>query len=91
LTPVPFGLARRLAGLTQFASAVTLGKFPGVLTVSKDEIELLARDNVVSKEAIAERRTLDGLGIAPQGFEAIAASYLVRFRKTGQFESSRFA
>ena len=91
LAPLPFGLARRLAGVTQFASALTLGKFPAALTISKDEIELLAKDNVVSEDAIAGRRTLEGLGVPPQGFEAIAASYLVRFRKTGQYESSRFA
>ena len=29
--------------------------------------------------------TLDGLGIQPQGIEAIVPAYLVRFRRAGQF------
>lgn len=91
LLSLPFGVSKRLAGLTEFASAVTLGKFPAALTTTKDQIELLAYDNVVSQGAIADGRTLEGLGVTPQGFEAISASYLVRFRKTGQFEPSRFA
>ena len=91
LVSLPFGLSKRVAGLTQLASALTFGKFPAALTTTKDQIELLAYDNVVSQAAISESRTLEGLGIAPQGFEAIATGYLIRFRKTGQFEPSRFA
>ena len=44
---------------------------------------------MVSDEAIAEGRTLQGLGIEPTSFEAIVPSYLVRFRKTGQFDLKR--
>lgn len=91
LVSLPAGISKRVAALTEFASAVTLGKFPAVLTATKDQIDLLSYDSVVSAAAIAEGRTLAGLGIRPQGFEAVAASYLVRFRKTGQFEPSRFA
>jgi NADH dehydrogenase len=91
LVSLPFGVSKRIAGLTELASALTLGKFPAALTTTKDQIELLAHDNVVSEAAISERRTLEGLGIAAQGFEAIALSYLVRFRKAGQFEPSRFS
>ena len=32
-----------------------------------------------------------GLGISPQGLEAIAPSYLYRFRKTGQYAARRLA
>ena len=46
---------------------------------------------MVSEEAIAEGRTLQGLGIAPTAFEAIVPSYLVRFRNTGQFDLKRNA
>ncbi len=91
LVSLPIGVSKRLARLTEFASAATLGKFPAVLTTTKDQIDLLSFDNVVSPAAIAEGRTLGGLGVLPQGFEALAASYLVRFRKSGQFEPSRFA
>jgi NADH dehydrogenase len=41
----------------------------------------------VSDAAIAERRTLQGIGIEPDSIEAIVPSYLWRFRKTGQFRS----
>ena len=40
--------------------------FPKLLTTSRDQVDLLARDNVVSDEAEAEGRVLRGLGIAPQ-------------------------
>jgi NADH dehydrogenase len=52
-----------------------------------DQVELLRVDNVVSQAAIAEGRTLQGLGIEPETIEAIVPSYLWRFRKTGQFRS----
>ncbi len=49
---------------------------------------MLKVDNVVSGAAIAEGRTLEGLGIAPEPIEAIVPSYLYRYRKAGQFSSS---
>ncbi|MBV8664226.1 MAG: complex I NDUFA9 subunit family protein [Hyphomicrobiales bacterium] len=91
LVAVPFAISRLLASVTQVASAVSLGKFPQALTASPDEIELLRSDNVVSPAAIAEKRTLRDLGVTPQGVEAILESYLYRFRKTGQYASSRTA
>ena len=54
-------------------------------------MDLLAKDNVVSAEAEAEGRVLRGLGIVPQAADAIIPSYLVRFRKTGQYEVQRSA
>ncbi len=54
-------------------------------------MDLLAQDNVVSAEAEAEGRVLRGLGIAPQAPDAIIPAYLVRFRKTGQYEVQRSA
>lgn len=80
-----------LASLSETASLLTLGKFPPAATITRDQLMLLGTDNIVSDAAIAEGRTLVGLGIAPQGADAIAPSYLKRYRKTGQYESSRFA
>jgi NADH dehydrogenase len=34
-------------------------------------------------------RTLEGIGVTPTTIEAIVPSYLVRFRKTGQFDLDR--
>ena len=91
LVALPFGLSRIVAGATEFASTATLGRFPKTLTTTRDQIDLLRVDNVVSEAAIAEARTLEGLRIDPQGAEAIIPAYLTRFRKTGQYAASRAA
>ena len=62
-----------------------------MLTTTPDQVDLLASDNVVSAEAEAEGRVLKALGVAPQAAEAIIPSYLVRFRRTGQYEVQRSA
>lgn len=77
LVPLPFGLARLKAMFLQFA--------PGDLKLTPDQVELLRTDNVVSDAAKVAGLTLEGLGITPDSMEAIAPSYLWRFRKTGQF------
>ena len=91
LAPLPFGIARAMAGATEWASLLTLGKFPTMLTTTKDQVELLREDNIVSASAITEGRVLANLGVEAQGVEAILPSYLTRYRKTGQFAPSRFA
>jgi uncharacterized protein YbjT (DUF2867 family) len=88
---LPLGPSRLLASTTTFASKASLGLFPQLLTTHRDQIDLLAVDNVVSAEAEAEGRTLTGLGVPPQAVDAIVPSYLVRFRKTGQYEFERSA
>jgi NADH dehydrogenase len=78
LVPVPFFAAKIKAALLQYMPKPPL---------TPDQVELLRVDNVVSEAAKAEGRTLQGLGIQPEPFEAIVPSYLWRFRKTGQFHS----
>jgi NADH dehydrogenase len=46
---------------------------------------MLKKDNVVSQAARDEGRTLEGLGIAPDGIEAVVPDYLTRYSATGQF------
>src|SRR5690606_38605377 len=82
LVPLPFPLAKLQATFLQF-----LPKPP----LTPDQVELLRTDNVVSEQAIAERRTLEGLGLSATPAEAIVPSYLWRFRKTGQFRTGRLA
>ena len=53
--------------------------------ITADQVKLLKRDNVVSREAIDEGRTLEGVGIEPTLIEAILPTYLTRFRVQGQF------
>ncbi len=89
LVGLPLAPSRFIAIATTLASKASLGLFPKLLVVHRDEIDLLAADNVVSQQAEAEGRVLASLGIAPQAVDAIVASYLVRFRKTGQYELQR--
>jgi len=79
LVPLPFALARLQAFFLEF-----LPKPP----LTRDQVRLLERDNVVSPKAEREGRTLKGLGFAPTSLEAILPSYLWRFRKTGQYARS---
>ncbi|NJC41118.1 NADH dehydrogenase [Brevundimonas alba] len=76
LIPLPFFAARAIGGLAQLTSLVGIAP---VLT--RDQVELLKTDNVVAEgaEGLAE------LGIEPTGIEAIAPSYLWRYRRGGQF------
>ncbi len=76
LVSLPFGVAACIGSIAQ--------KLPGA-PITKDQVELLKSDNVVSDAATAEGRTLEGLGVTPTALESILGSYLWRFRKAGQF------
>ena len=76
LISIPFALARLKGAI--------LGLLPKPL-LTVDQVRMLEVDNVVSKEAIKQRRTLEGIGINPQSMEAILPSYLERYRAYGQF------
>ncbi len=91
LLPVPLPIANIQAFMLELASKFSLGLWPDWLTVTRDQIRLLQHDNIVSSEAIAAGRTLQGLGIAPESIETIVPAYLYRFRKTGQFETRGIA
>jgi NADH dehydrogenase len=56
--------------------------------ITADQVILLKSDNVVSGAAMAEGRTLQGIGIEPTLAAAILPSYLVRYRPEGQFSQS---
>jgi NADH dehydrogenase len=88
---LPLPAARLQARALEIAHALTLGLLPDALRLTRDQVTLLQRDNVVSAAALAEGRTFEGLGIVPESFEAITPTYLYRFRKTGQFETMRAA
>lgn len=67
-----------------------LGLLPNPL-LTADQVEMLKRDNVVSGEARAEGRTLEGIGIAPQTMEAVLPDYLWQYRAAGQFTKATTA
>jgi uncharacterized protein YbjT (DUF2867 family) len=74
--PIPFLVAKLQGWFLQFLPNAPL---------TLDQVRQLQTDNVVSKEAISEARTLEALGIEPQAVEAIVPGYLVRFRPKGEF------
>ncbi|MDO8534183.1 MAG: complex I NDUFA9 subunit family protein [Xanthobacteraceae bacterium] len=76
LVPVPFAIARLQALFLEFLPKPLL---------TRDQVRLLERDNVVSEAAEREGRTLKGLGITPTALETELPAYLWRFRKAGQF------
>jgi uncharacterized protein YbjT (DUF2867 family) len=83
LVPIPFGLARLMATFLELPTK-TLSLKP---MLTRDQVELLRRDNVVSEEAKQAGRTLAGLGIEPVAMRAVVPTYLWRFRKSGQFKT----
>lgn len=78
LLPIPPALGKLLA------APFAILPFPPLITA--DQVELLQIDNIVSPEAITEKRTLAAFGIEPTPMDAILPSYLWRFRKHGQFD-----
>lgn len=76
LLPLPFPVARVQAFFMEMMPKPML---------TRDQVKMLAHDNIVSAGAVRDRRTLEGLGIVPTAMRAILPSYLWRFRKAGQF------
>ncbi len=83
LVPIPFGLAHWMGAATEIAMKASFGLFPEIFALTRDEVDLLKSDNIVSNQATVEQRTLPGLGIMPESFEALVPTYLGRYRKTG--------
>lgn len=77
---LPFGIAKAMGGFAQY--------LPGA-PITPDQVEMLKTDNVVSKAMIDARRTLEGMGVSPTPLGTILPTYLIRFRKHGQFEANR--
>jgi uncharacterized protein YbjT (DUF2867 family) len=62
----------------------------GLRPLTVDQVRMLQSDNVVSQAALAEGRTLAGLGIErPHTMEAVVPGYLERFQPHGQFAHYR--
>lgn len=75
LVPLPFALARMQAALLELLPVPPL---------TRDQVALLRRDNVVSEGA----RTLADLGITPSAAELIIPTYLDRYRPGGRFNEA---
>jgi NADH dehydrogenase len=89
LARLSFEQATRIGGVSELMMKYSFGLFPETFAITKDQVELLKTDNIVSASAIAEGRTLKGLDIAPESFETFVPSYLTRYRATGLFAGRR--
>ncbi|MNT26278.1 hypothetical protein D3C72_1618400 [compost metagenome] len=76
---MPFFAARILGSLAQIPAAIGLKP-----ALTKDQVLMLESDNLVSPDA----EGLAALGVEPTGLEAIAPSYLFRYRVGGQYAES---
>lgn len=76
LIPLPFPVARAMGSAMQMTALFGIAP-----PLTRDQVLMLERDNVVADgaEGLAE------LGLQATGLEAIAPSYLWRYRKGGQF------
>jgi NADH dehydrogenase len=74
-----------LPGFAGAILAMPMGLLPKPL-VTGDQLKLLAADNVVSAEALKDKRTLAAFGIVPRALDAVLPSYLWRFSPNGQFD-----
>ena len=76
LAPLPFPIARILGGFAELTARIGIAP-----ALTRDQVVMLQSDNVVADGALG----LNDLGIEPTGLEAIAPSYLWRYRDGGQF------
>ena len=79
LAPLPFPLASLMGMFCEIAAWAPFITPP----LTRDQVKLLEHDNVISNDPSIG--TLADLGIAPQTVESILPSYMVRYRKYGQF------
>lgn len=79
LAPLPFPIASMIGAFGEIAGALPFVDPP----LTRDQVRLLKNDNVVTDaEGVG---TLADLGVAPRTVESILPSYMVRYRKYGQF------
>jgi len=77
---IPFAIARIQAWFLDIGAAMTGGLITNKI-LTRDQVKLLAHDNVVSEGALR----LSDLGIEPTPMEAVLESYLYCHRASGQF------
>lgn len=77
LAPCPWAVAPAFGFFGECAGLLPFLDPP----ITRDQVKLLKRDNVVSAGALS----LADLGISPKTVEAILPSYMMRFRRYGQF------
>jgi NADH dehydrogenase len=86
LAPLPFPVAKLQAAGFELLAKLPL-PFLAKPLLTRDQVEMLRYDNVVSEPARRDGRTLEGLGITPHPISEIVPTYLWRFRRAGQFHN----
>jgi NADH dehydrogenase len=86
LVPLPFLVAKLQAMVFELVAKLPLPLLAKPI-LTRDQVELLRYDNVVSDEASRDGRTLEGLAITPHPVGEIVPTYLWRFRSAGQFHN----
>ncbi|MFQ5562201.1 MAG: complex I NDUFA9 subunit family protein [Parvularculaceae bacterium] len=81
LAPIPFFLAPIVGMLGELVGLLPIFDPP----ITRDQIKLLKKDNVVGASGEADIGTLADLGVKPKTVESILPDYMVRYRKYGQF------
>ncbi len=81
LVSLPFPIASLMGSVASLVPLITP-------PITADQVELLKHDNVVSKAAVDEGRTLEGMGINPTLLSSVVPSYLVQYRPQGQFTNT---
>lgn len=71
LMPLPFPLLNFEAALLEFL---------GLKIITRDQVKLLKKDNVVPRRSL----TLADLGVSPHAAEIILPTYLARYRRSGR-------
>lgn len=85
--PIPFALAPLVGLAGEAMHLVPFAQPP----ITRDQIKLLKRDNIVGASREEGIGTIEDLGVAPTALEAILPQYMVRFRKHGQFTDEEAA
>lgn len=81
LTPIPFFLAPIIGVVGELWGLLPIFDPP----ITRDQIKLLKKDNVVDVSGEADIGTFADLGITPKTVESVLPDYMVRYRKYGQF------
>ena len=84
LVPVPFWAASVQAAIIESACKVLVPLVLSAPPLTRDQVRLLRRDNVVSPAA----EGLVTLGVGPTALELIVPTYLRRYRRGGRRSAS---
>ena len=81
MASIPFALAPLMGLVGEIAGLAPFFTPP----ITRDQVKLLKKDNIAGASGEADIGVIEDLGIDPTAPEIVLPSYLVRFRRYGQF------